>query len=344
MIRKHLFAAIALGLGAVGAVQAQDYDDRWYVAPYAGYYNNDSDRLTDDGTLLLGLGIGRYLAPNTSIDVFVDRTQRGSNNAGRLVYGSDDGIDSTMIGASLRYYFGEAELQPYVMAGAGISNHRNGLADGWDPAIQIGGGLQYAFNADTKFRAELAARHDFDGDSTPGGDNFTDVMLNLGVTIALGGAPEPAVARVDAEIAPPPTAPSEPPAEEPAAPESVVIDLRGVEFKFDRPKPGEESSVDTAGLLPGSVEILDQAVDVLKRYADIKVEVGGHTDSTGPDGYNQTLSERRARVVYDYLTSNGIDASRLIGPSGYGEGQPIDTNDTKEGRQRNRRTELAVQK
>ena len=92
------------------------------------------------------------------------------------------------------------------------------------------------------------------------------------------------------------------------------------------------------------MEILEQAVDVLTRYPNIKVEVAGHTDSTGPDAYNQSLSERRATVVYGYLASKGIGADRLLGPNGYGEGKPIDSNDTKEGRQRNRRTELAVQK
>ena len=50
------------------------------------------------------------------------------------------------------------------------------------------------------------------------------------------------------------------------------------------------------------------------------------------------------RDGFDYLTAHGIDAGRLVGPNGYGESRPIDTNDTKEGRQRNRRTELPVQK
>ena len=49
MNRKSLSALIALALGAATTVQAQDYDDRWYFAPYLGYYNNDDDRLTDDG-------------------------------------------------------------------------------------------------------------------------------------------------------------------------------------------------------------------------------------------------------------------------------------------------------
>lgn len=367
MTRKHLFAAVALGLCGAGAAQAQDYDDRWYLAPYVGASFNDDDRLAKDETLLLGAGFGRYLNQNTSLELFLDRAARDASPPGRNRFRSDDAMDSTTVGLALRYHFGDYAWQPYVMAGAGLSNHRNGVKGGWDPAVQLGGGVQYGLTENTKFRAELAARHDMDGDSVPGSDNFNDLLLSVGVTIALGGAPEPAA---------PPPAPAPTPAPAPAdcstldsdndgvndcddkcaatpagtvvgpdgCAQEVVIDLRGVEFEFDRPKPGQESSVDTAGLLPGSIEILDQAVDVLTRYPNIKVEVAGHTDSTGPDGYNQTLSERRARVVFDYLTSKGIDASRLVGPNGYGEARPIDTNDTKEGRQRNRRTELAVQK
>ena len=111
-----------------------------------------------------------------------------------------------------------------------------------------------------------------------------------------------------------------------------VIDLRGVNFAFDR-----------AELTAESTAILDQAVDVLNRYPALKVEVAGHTDSVGTDAYNQGLSERRAKTVYDYLTGKGIAADRLSGPNGYGEGKPIDTNDTSEGRARNRRTELVKQ-
>jgi len=59
--------------------------------------------------------------------------------------------------------------------------------------------------------------------------------------------------------------------------------------------------------------------------------------------HNQALSERRAKAVYDFLTSNGIPASRLSGPVGYGLTRPIAPNDTREGRARNRRTELNTQ-
>jgi OOP family OmpA-OmpF porin len=75
----------------------------------------------------------------------------------------------------------------------------------------------------------------------------------------------------------------------------------------------------------------------------VHVTVAGYTDAIGTDAYNQGLSERRAKIVYDYLTGHGIDASRLEGPIGHGENNPVAPNDTEQGRARNRRTELQVQ-
>ncbi|MBN8482830.1 MAG: OmpA family protein, partial [Xanthomonadales bacterium] len=124
----------------------------------------------------------------------------------------------------------------------------------------------------------------------------------------------------------------------------ITIDLRGVNFKFDRPKTGEGNITPTLQEpTADSIAILDQAVDVLTRNPDVKVELSGHTDAIGTDAYNQKLSERRAQIVHDYLTSHGVSASQITGVVGYGESKPIDTNDTKEGRARNRRTELGVQ-
>ena len=127
-------------------------------------------------------------------------------------------------------------------------------------------------------------------------------------------------------------------------PQKVVIDLRGVNFKFDRPKKGEtDISKSLAEPTADSISVLNQAVDTLQRYPQVHVTVAGYTDSKGTDAYNQSLSERRAKIVYDYLTSHGIDASRLEGPIGHGENDPIGDNATDAGRAQNRRTELQVQ-
>ena len=91
-----------------------------------------------------------------------------------------------------------------------------------------------------------------------------------------------------------------------------------------------------------SIAVLKQAVDTLQRYPQVHVTVAGYTDSIGSDAYNMSLSERRAKIVYDYLTSHGIDASRLDGPIGHGKNDPIGDNATDAGRAQNRRTELQV--
>ncbi|HXE67113.1 MAG TPA: OmpA family protein, partial [Rhodanobacteraceae bacterium] len=130
----------------------------------------------------------------------------------------------------------------------------------------------------------------------------------------------------------------------PPPPQNVVIDLRGVNFKFDRPKKGEHNIGPT--LKPpasDSLAILNQAVDTLNRYPQVTIEIDGYTDSVGTDKYNQGLSERRANIVDSYLTSHGIDASRITAVKGFGEADPVDTNKTAAGRQRNRRVEFKVQ-
>lgn len=121
-------------------------------------------------------------------------------------------------------------------------------------------------------------------------------------------------------------------------PVPLTIDLRGVNFDFDK-----------ATLRPDAIAILDQAVEILSNHQQMRVEVAGHTDAIGTEEYNQGLSDRRARAVYDYLTGHGIDPARMSGPTGYGESRPIapntnpDGTDNPEGRARNRRTELNVQ-
>jgi len=86
---------------------------------------------------------------------------------------------------------------------------------------------------------------------------------------------------------------------------------------------------------------LNRLVALLEKYKDMKIEISGHTDNVGSDAANQALSQSRAQSVLEYLTSKKIDASRLIS-KGYGEASPIDTNDTEEGRQRNRRVEFTI--
>jgi len=94
-------------------------------------------------------------------------------------------------------------------------------------------------------------------------------------------------------------------------------------------------------LTTSSYPELERVLGYMKEGRIGKIEVAGHTDSTGPAAYNQGFSERRAKAVYNYFLQNGLTADQMVS-KGYGMDQPVATNDTKEGRQQNRRVEFRV--
>ncbi len=96
-----------------------------------------------------------------------------------------------------------------------------------------------------------------------------------------------------------------------------------------------------ASLRSESINELQRLIKLMNDLPSLKIEISGHTDNIGSAQYNKTLSERRAKAVVDYLIENGISANRLT-YKGYGFDMPIATNDTEEGRQKNRRTEFKI--
>ena len=94
-------------------------------------------------------------------------------------------------------------------------------------------------------------------------------------------------------------------------------------------------------LKPGAREKLAKVAGILLAYPGINVQVGGYTDNVGSDDMNQTLSEHRAGSVRDYLVESGV-SSNAVTARGYGNTEPVATNDSSTGRQQNRRVELVV--
>ena len=99
--------------------------------------------------------------------------------------------------------------------------------------------------------------------------------------------------------------------------------------------------VDSTNIDAGFRNTLDQVASTLTQYEKTYVDVMGHTDSTGSDAYNQTLSERRASAVADYLSIRGVQSARLA-TRGYGESQPKASNLDPAGRSANRRVEIRL--
>jgi outer membrane protein OmpA-like peptidoglycan-associated protein len=140
------------------------------------------------------------------------------------------------------------------------------------------------------------------------------------------------------EPTPPPPAPPPPPPPKPAPapappPAPKVIDKLTLQVLFD---------VDKSTITEAGQKELQKAVPFVKKYLGAKMEVEGHTDSTGTDAYNQKLSERRAAAVKDYLIKEaGVESSKITAV-GYGESRPVADNKTAAGRTQNRRVEILI--
>ncbi len=99
--------------------------------------------------------------------------------------------------------------------------------------------------------------------------------------------------------------------------------------------------VDSSAVKPEFRNTLNDVASTLVQYESTYIDVYGHTDSTGSDAYNQSLSERRAQSVSSYLSSRGVQSARLA-TRGFGESQPVASNTTEEGRAQNRRVEIRI--
>ncbi|WP_395793728.1 OmpA family protein [Aquimonas sp.] len=364
MKKKLLCCAVLTCVGFANVSFAQDsFDDRWYVGGSVGFVEFDDARgLKDD--LQLGANFGKFFTPNWSLDLELKHInpQLIGNSLNWSQYG---------LGATGRYHFRDAgdTWGPYLALGAGVWRHerefsnpaggRPGEVKGNNLELHAGVGIQADFGR-ANVRAELGGRYDMDDTAISGEDNFFDKVFTVGLMVPLGAG---ASAPVEAQPAAPAPAPATPvvncadldddgdgvnncedkcPNSTPGqtvgpdgCPVPVTIDLRGVNFDFDK-----------ATLRPDAVSTLNEVVSILRQYSDIRVEVAGHTDLCGAEGYNQALSENRAKAVHDFLTSNGISAGRLVGPRGYGESRPLaptGQNLPECKNETNRRTELNVQ-
>ena len=198
MKHKGLYFMVALALGGVGAVHAQDnaaattgssdstaapawpngFDDRWYIAPTIGGYYNDTDRNTNSRQIYYGLAVGKFFTPDLSLDLFADRTKRDiDHHAGTWA--------SNNVGVAVRYYFGSNAWRPYLLAGVMGSHHKNPVDSDWAPAAELGLGLSKAVTDSSDIRVEGGYRYDWDDKSqtTKSGYGFVIKTLKRGQAV-----------------------------------------------------------------------------------------------------------------------------------------------------------------
>ncbi len=352
---KTLTVFIAL---AGTALQAQAIDDRLYVVPSANYTFSDNDRRADDGWGA-GVSLGKPITQNLNVELGLT-----GSSLDRKTGGGD--YDLTSLGVDAVYLFKrDADFTPYGVLGLGVL--RTDIPGGDDTGLMANAGLGIMKRLTDNVSLRADARYRWDGNETKAfnENSFGDVIVSVGLSIALGQKAQPApkqapvmdvaptpVVQMPAAPAPEP-APAPAPQPEPApvaqpAPVAPTLKTRQA-VMLDQSKPGDVVVIlegvnfefDSARLRPDAIVILDEAVQVLNYRKDINVDVNGHTCSIGTDKYNLGLSERRSKSVYDYFVDKGIAADRLT-TQGFGETKPAYSNATREGRAKNRRVELFI--
>ncbi len=302
---------VILGATALVLAGATTAADNWYLGANAGYYDLDGERAIseDHNTVTAGVQVGKYLSDNLAIELGY-----GAN------VGHDD-VDVLSLNAMLWLSNSDAtNWRPYVLFGANqydFQDSSNLALDHDDRSTQlmVGVGMGTEFSHGLEFRADVRgmAGHDEDGE---------DMGLQFSLNKVFGSksvAPAPVVAPVAAPV----VAETEPEVEQ----EVRTITVRlNVEFEFNK---------DTVLAIYG--DQLDAIAAAMKAHDDIDLVLEGHTDSRGADQYNMSLSDRRAAAVKAKLVEDyGIPAER-VSAVGYGETQPVASNETEEGRARNRR-------
>ncbi|MGA9364042.1 MAG: OmpA family protein [Bacteroidota bacterium] len=317
----------------------------------------------------MGVGLEVLLSPQTTLGFDVGIRVFGSDNIDLQEVASPP--DAYLTGrVGLNFYFGEgkpAEVQeappivppppaPVVPAPplppvlATPTNGATGVATNptltWNASS---GATSYRLQAstDSTFASTTADQSGITTTSYPlsGLANSTEYYWHVNATNSGGTSAYSTTWSFTTGAPPPPPVPEVPKEKAvPKAPVPVVpkekavtlekgkgFILEGVNFDFDKPTLTSEAGT-----------ILDKAVTALRENPDVKVKIVGHTDNIGSKKYNDRLSVRRAQSVKSYLVSKGISAARLT-TAGVGFSEPIATNDTPEGRAKNRRIEFHVE-
>lgn len=328
MMKKMFFAVVAtffVLLVSLGNATAEIKAGSYTLTPYLGGYSFGDEEGLENGAAV-GLGFGYNYSKRLGVEAVF-------NYVDSEVESTDQNANAKLLRFDGLYHFmPKDKLVPYLAAGLGFIDVNSGNEeDDFSPLFDCGAGIKYSINDNVQLRGDVRHIYEIDGS-----DNH--LLYTVGITY-LFGKKETVVAKkapVDSDgdgvyddKDKCPNTPKGIKVDSSGCPitltEKVVIDLK-VEFEFDK---AEIKSVYN--------EHLQKVANFLAAYPDAEGVIEGHTDSMGSEKYNLKLSQKRADNVRQYLIGNfGVKAERLKAV-GYGESRPIADNNTKEGRQRNRR-------
>lgn len=336
-----------------------------YLNPFAGYQLFDDKRdLSETGTF--GVGAEYRFLPNWSVEAVFSRADADR----KYRPGSSDFEEFRLDGT---YYFaGQDEAwNPYLSLGAGHADFGDDVlavqtagSDHDETRVNVGAGVRYNVTDTVSIRGDLREFHGID-------ESTFDTMVSLGLSFAFNRTqsdPEPADADGDGV----------PDSRDqcPGTAAGASVDSTGCERDADNdgvvntmdlcPGTAAGAEVDETGCegvtetvetielrvqFPNNSSVIGNAydeeirrvADFMAEYPETTVEIAGHSDSTGDAEYNRFLSQRRAEAVADRLTQSLGVAEDRVSATGYGESEPIASNDTAAGRAENRRVEARIQ-
>lgn len=350
MVRKLISALTMFGLCGA-AVATDESDSRHYLSVMGHYIVTDDDRQTDGDGIGAFYGYGYRLNRNLSVEIQAFTNQL-ETDAGAFTdfYQYGGGVDLMMRA------FGHEAVDPFVIGGIG-GVYDDVLPDSDDGVSLFGniglGVLTSPLNR-SGLRIRLEGRYLYNRFDYQDSSSVSDWRIGAGLQIPLGAK----VVEREVVREKPVTRTVEVPAEIvdsdgdgvpdqndecPDTLEGLATDSRGC--ASSKPQvvrlEGVNFELDSARLKPGAREILEETARSLRGQPNLRVEIAGHTDSQGSASYNLNLSKRRASAVKTFLIKEGIDPARME-IKGYGESQPVASNDTAAGRQENRRVEFRV--
>lgn len=338
---------------AVPVVAAADDVGHWYVTPQIGGISVDNDRPLQDKDWLYGFGLGKHVSEALSVELNLNGAQIGGGpGRGDLsLYGGS--LD--LLGVMNR----SGAVSPYLSVGLGtVQNERSPGSNATDFMAQAGVGLLVNLWKSADGSSSFALRPDFKvrWDEAGADGNLRDYIGTLGFQYSFGApTARPVEPTPPPAPAPAPTPPPPPPAPAdtdkdgvidsldkcPDTAAGVAVDAYGCPRKGSITLEGVAFELNSARLTAGSQAVLDNVAADLKKFPRLRIELQGHTDSSGSDQYNLTLSQQRADAVRARLLEQGVPATQLVA-KGYGEKQPIADNTTTEGRATNRRVVMFV--
>ncbi|MCF8079982.1 MAG: outer membrane beta-barrel domain-containing protein [Desulfobacterales bacterium] len=321
-----LFALVLLlPLSARSEIRAGSFE----VSPFAGYNFFESHQNLEDD-FVFGGRLGYNFTRNLGIELVgeyletkVDDNAEPWTKPGQFTSPIDD-VDITFYHLDLLYHLiPDGSFNPFVAVGYGFANYDPKINDHDMAFVSFGLGAKYWLTDNFGLRLDLRDHLIFD-------ETIHNVAATFGVVFAFGGKKKPAPAAV-AKYEPTP---------EPKAAEKVIVLVPMAEpeveetVKFIAAEPPVKEKIvilafedvhfdfDKSTLTKKAQASLKRSIQILKDNPKAKIRIGGYTSAKGTKEYNQKLSERRAKAVYDYLVNEGLVPAEKLTTIGYGQTRP----------------------